>query len=305
MQLELGDCQGWPKSPPRNFPRRNGPRTEIPPSPSRPHRLVFGFANHRVQIRSTSTGEVLHELVQHEGEVKCVAMSADGTTVVSGAEDRTVCVWSASGGGLVHAIQLPEELRSVAVSSDGTTFVCSCEEQVVRAWSSATGRFLHNLEGHAGPVCSVAVSADGRRIASGSDDQMLCVWDTTALGKQPVAEGASCCSSDAGGSEAGDALERVEVTGQPSADGGWHAAMLRQLEDFDHEAAEEVAVDALLAKDAPPRPHQVSQPLFLPPSLPKCPALERELLVALRCHFRDVLFHFRCSCTRPLHPAVP
>jgi WD40 repeat protein len=82
------------------------------------------------------TGEGLRQtLPGHSGGVEAVAVSADGTTVVSGGRDDVLRVWDLTGATAPR--ELPGHsggVSSVAVSADGTTAVSAGHDDVVRVW---------------------------------------------------------------------------------------------------------------------------------------------------------------------------
>ncbi len=109
-------------------------------------RLVAGGERNTVKIWDVQTGQELHTLEGHSGDVWAAAFSPDpgGRWVASAGEDSTV-----------------------------------------KVWDSDTGTFVRNFRGHIGLVTSVAFSPDGRLLVSGSRDGTVKVWDLTHLGKKP------------------------------------------------------------------------------------------------------------------------
>ncbi|KAG9021487.1 POC1 centriolar protein A [Tulasnella sp. JGI-2019a] len=94
---------------------------------------------------------------KHTHIVRCVAVSPDGTTIISGSGDKTLHLWDAKSGAPVGKA----------------------------------------MQGHTKSVTCVAVSPDGTTIASGSDDKTLCLWDAkngVPIGKQ-VFSGNLCLES--------------------------------------------------------------------------------------------------------------
>ncbi|KAF8595073.1 WD40 repeat-like protein, partial [Ceratobasidium sp. AG-I] len=61
----------------------------------------------------------------HEGVVRAVAFSPDGTRIVSGSEDCTICIWDAHDGAPIGEPLLGHDgpVLSVSFSSDGTCIV--------------------------------------------------------------------------------------------------------------------------------------------------------------------------------------
>ena len=78
-----------------------------------------------------------HSIRAHSRDVASVAFSSDGKRIMSGSEDKTICIWDAETGLQVHS----------------------------------------PLKGHSDQVLSVAFSPDGKRIVSGSSNQTICIWD--------------------------------------------------------------------------------------------------------------------------------
>ena len=111
-----------------------------------------------------------------------VAVSPDGTWLVSGGADGIVRIWDPATGqrrwerpGHVGAV------RAVAVSPDGTWLVSGGADGIVRFWDSATGESRGVLRGHSNAVNVVGVSPDGSWVVSGGAHGTLRFWDTVTL----------------------------------------------------------------------------------------------------------------------------
>ncbi|KAF8181255.1 WD40-repeat-containing domain protein [Mycena galopus ATCC 62051] len=116
----------------------------------------------------------------HKGLVISVAFSLDGTRIVSGSYDNTVCIWDAETQTQIGAPLEghTSEVSSVAFSPDGTRIVSGSYDKTVRVWDAETQTQIRApLEGHTSAVTSVAFSPDGTRIVSGSNDNTVDVWD--------------------------------------------------------------------------------------------------------------------------------
>ena len=61
-------------------------------------RLVSASYDRSVKVWDTTSGELLHTLHSHTGNVECVAFSPDGRRLASGGEDRTVRLWETATG---------------------------------------------------------------------------------------------------------------------------------------------------------------------------------------------------------------
>jgi WD40 repeat protein len=80
------------------------------------------------------------DLTGHNGEVRSVAISADGTRAVSGGEDSTVRVWDLTTGRAQATLTGHNgRVLSVALSSDGTRAVSRGVDRTLRVWDLTTG----------------------------------------------------------------------------------------------------------------------------------------------------------------------
>ncbi|OKH31132.1 hypothetical protein FACHB389_22155 [Nostoc calcicola FACHB-389] len=119
----------------------------------------------------------------HENDVSCVAISADGQTVVSSGTHGTVRLWNRQGLPLAEPFRGHEGyVKSVAISADGQTIVSSGTDGTVRLWNSQGLPLAEPLPGYESYVfLPVAISADGQTIVSGGEDGMVRLWNCQGL----------------------------------------------------------------------------------------------------------------------------
>jgi WD40 repeat protein len=152
------------------------------------------------RVWDARTGAALLELKGLKEGVNSIAISPDGTRIITGGgepeyrcEKSELKVWDARTGAVL--LDLTQEGQaghflghtgaSVCFSPDGTRFVVGGLKWKggLTNWATvrdaATGAELFELNGHRGPVKCVASSPDGTRIVTGGDDRdrRALVWD--------------------------------------------------------------------------------------------------------------------------------
>ncbi|MDX2086442.1 MAG: serine/threonine-protein kinase [Kofleriaceae bacterium] len=115
----------------------------------------------------------------HTADVEIIALTPDGTHVVTASDDATLRIWNL-------ATEQSRELRghvgpveALEISPDGMYVASAGTDGTVWLWelASATGR---KLAGHRDTVRGVAFSPDGKHLVSTGEDGGLWLWDTAA-----------------------------------------------------------------------------------------------------------------------------
>ena len=141
-------------------------------------RLAAGAANGDLYIfwtdHQNGTRRLLRTLREHQGEVKGVAWSPDGSILATSGRDGTVRLWN-SEGSVNYAVLRghKDSVGDVAFSSDGSMLASGSEDRTVRIWDANTERHLRtiNLRSYSGrdlvfhpskPI--LAVGSGGNRV---------------------------------------------------------------------------------------------------------------------------------------------
>lgn len=115
----------------------------------------------------------------HDGAVRAVAFSPDGSSVASGGKDKTVRIWDPRTGATVHVLRgHRERITSLAYSPDSTRLISAGMDGLARIWDPRTGAVIRDLCVAARGINSVKVSPDGRWVAVGSQDQTVTLHET-------------------------------------------------------------------------------------------------------------------------------
>ena len=121
---------------------------------------------------------LVRTLSGHADWVNSCAVSADGLTIVSASNDRTLKVWDGLSGAERFTLSgHVYKVNGCAVSADGLTIVSASDDTTLKVWDRRSGTERFTLRGHTGRVRGCAMSADGLMIVSVSSDHTLKIWD--------------------------------------------------------------------------------------------------------------------------------
>ncbi len=120
---------------------------------------------------------------RHEGPVRKIAFSKDGTHLASASEDGTIHVWDLSEGFDSEPTVLTGHnnwILSLAFGPATDRLVTGGRDRTVRVWDLVEGKQLRKFDGHEYAVTDVAFAPDGKSVASASKDRTVRVWDIGA-----------------------------------------------------------------------------------------------------------------------------
>ena len=130
-----------------------------------------------IKVWNLATGEEI-TTVNSRQRVNVVAISPDGSTLVSGGDDQTIKIWNLPTGELLRTLRgHSDSIHALAFSPDASTLVSGSDDGTIKLWNMATGRLRGTLRGHTSWVRSLAMSADGVTLVSGSFDKTIKIWD--------------------------------------------------------------------------------------------------------------------------------
>ncbi|MBW7880651.1 MAG: TIR domain-containing protein [Anaerolineae bacterium] len=109
--------------------------------------------------------------------VQALALSADGSLLLTGGDESIVRLWDVATGDLLETVTIEDRaVRALGFHPDGTHFVVGSVNGSLTLWSTdgdSTGR----LTGHSRAIITAEYTPDGMHVLSTSFDGTLRVWD--------------------------------------------------------------------------------------------------------------------------------
>jgi WD40 repeat protein/serine/threonine protein kinase len=100
--------------------------------------LVTGGEENAVKVWDSRTGQALHTLHGHTGEVWALAVDREERWLATAGEDSTIRIWDASSGQLLHTLRgHTGVIMSLAFSPDGGRLASGSRDQTVKLWDTA------------------------------------------------------------------------------------------------------------------------------------------------------------------------
>ncbi len=116
-----------------------------------------------------------------------IAVSPDGSQLASAMPDRTVRVWDANTGRVIHILRGHTDLvLDVAFSPNGKLLASASYDKTIRVWDLASERH-RVLRGHALAVNRV-LWRDDHHLVSGSSDGTLRIWEAPSMALPTLSE---------------------------------------------------------------------------------------------------------------------
>jgi serine/threonine protein kinase/WD40 repeat protein len=128
----------------------------------------------------------------HAGSVGQLAMSRDGTRLLSGGTDREPRVWDLASGRLLLTLpRHPSWVQGCDFSPDGKSIATGCRDGVVRIFDAATGRQQRQMVGHIGRTWDVKYDVGGMVVSAGADGtlrrwELAATIDTLGMRNVPI-----------------------------------------------------------------------------------------------------------------------
>ncbi|CAD8072866.1 unnamed protein product [Paramecium sonneborni] len=147
--------------------------------------LAYGGDNKTLILLDVKTKQ--QTIIQEESNVRSICFSPNGTTLVSGCDDKCIRFRNRSEiqfrKPLFYLWGHQSSVISVCFSPDGNTLASGSEDKSICLWDVQTQQQKAKLNGHQNSVRSVCFSPDGTILASCSDDKSIRLWSITGQQK--------------------------------------------------------------------------------------------------------------------------
>lgn len=167
--IRLWDAVGNPIGDPINA--GNGPVTSLVSQPD--GSFVSASADGTVQRWDNMGNPVGEPITGHEDTVREIALTNEGTTLITASDDGTIRRWNLSDGTPIGEPLLGHQgaVRALATKPDGG-FFSGGADATVRYWN-ADGVQVNDPVPVPGPVTAIATNADGTSVAVGDETGAL------------------------------------------------------------------------------------------------------------------------------------
>ncbi|KAF6201451.1 hypothetical protein GE061_005900 [Apolygus lucorum] len=158
----------------RESPSYSSKRTRhrSPSSPTSPWKAAF-MRQHRIEMNWRVKPIRLPKVLKGHDDHVITCLQFSGSRIVSGSDDNTLKVWSATTGKCLRT--LVGHTGGVWSSQmSGSTIISGSTDRTLKVWNAETGQCIHTLYGHTSTVRCMHLH--GKKVVSGSRDATLRVW---------------------------------------------------------------------------------------------------------------------------------
>ena len=120
-------------------------------------------------------------LREHNGGFRCLAISSDSKTIITGSEDTTVRIWDLqSKNQLACLAEHKSEVMCIDLCKKNDLFVTGSLDRTLILWSLKRQSKQNTFYGHSGAILSACFNTDGGFIISTSSVKEIFVWNSTS-----------------------------------------------------------------------------------------------------------------------------
>lgn len=186
-------------------------------------RWLFACSEDRNVVRWEIESGKKTVLSAHDSWPMALAVTPDGSTLISGAGDDTLIWWPAGDAEPKPARKVKAHagwIRAVVISPDGTLVASAGNDRIIRLWRTADGSAAGEMKGHESDIYTLLFHPGGKFLVSGDLAGKVMQWE--------VPGGKAVRTFDAGKLHVYEGGQQVHYGGVRgltlSPDGKWLAA---------------------------------------------------------------------------------
>jgi WD40 repeat protein/tRNA A-37 threonylcarbamoyl transferase component Bud32 len=146
-----------------------------------------------IEVWDLTTGTRTHVLEGHEQDVRSIALTGDGLTLISSSNDTTIRVWDLQAHAQLRVLRgHTDKVRQIALAPDESWLASVSKDGSLRVWDWRTGTELRQQPGLADPssenrgLLSVSIHPNATRIATTGYDRTVRIWNAESLETEGV-----------------------------------------------------------------------------------------------------------------------
>ena len=143
--------------------------------------VIVGLEDGQIQVISIISNDEEFEsaaiLKGHKAEVKCICMTSDSETVISGSYDKSIIIWDISERNQRGVLKGSEDkILSLAISKDNTMLVSGSIDNIIRVWdliSYVQKSVIRSIEGN---CYAMSITGENKYLVLGCSDNSIRIW---------------------------------------------------------------------------------------------------------------------------------
>jgi WD40 repeat protein len=98
--------------------------------------MIAAAVGQNIEVWNVTSKEKIWTLTGHTGEIRGVAFSPDGKSIVSGSRDNTIKIWDIESGWEIKTFQNVHDsyFESLSYSPDGRHFLTTSQDKTIKIW---------------------------------------------------------------------------------------------------------------------------------------------------------------------------
>ncbi|MGG6294806.1 protein kinase domain-containing protein [Leptolyngbya sp. AN02str] len=141
--------------------------------------LVAIASDRTLHLWDLERGEPRWKFEGHLHTVTSLAVTPDGSMLISGSLDRTLRLWDVKTGQVKHTFEgHTDGVTAIALDPGRSHLVSASRDKTLRLWDLESGALLHTWIGHTQAIEAIALHAEQQTLLSGDAAGTLKLWHT-------------------------------------------------------------------------------------------------------------------------------